>query len=94
MMRHDAAFEEIHAFFMGGMSPGMFSPEDWESRKTSYGQVMAMIRAGATDEEITSRHPRWTGDVLRVCRKIVNDELCEIKPSPTDPKKKKKRRSG
>ena len=37
-----------------------------------YGEVMRMIRAGKSNEEITARFPKWKGMTLEVCRKIAN----------------------
>lgn len=42
------------------------------------GSVLQMLADGATDAEVIAQHPRWSGDVLTVCRKIVQGELADI----------------
>lgn len=46
-----------------------------------YGDVLRMIRAGATDDEITAKHPAWEGE-LPVCHKIVNNTLSRMQQKP------------
>lgn len=60
------------------MSAQGFDPTAYETGE--YGDILRMIRAGASDEEILQAHPKWPVDVLGVCRKIVNGTLCQLDP--------------
>lgn len=57
------------------------------TERSTYGEVLRMILAGATDDEITAKHPGWCGDVLEICHKIVNGTTCRLREFEVGEKK-------
>ena len=64
-------------------APG-FDPNEWQSPNNRFGNVLQMIREGATDEEISAKWPGVDGDVLRVYHAIVDGTTHED-PRDFDP---------
>lgn len=49
---------------------GDFDPKDWEGGR--YGEILNMVRGGATNEEIMARHAGVDDNLCEMYRKIVN----------------------
>lgn len=47
-----------------------FDPKDWEGGR--YGEILNMVRGGATNEEIMARHAGVDDNLCEMYRKIVN----------------------
>lgn len=80
-------FAEKARAALNGMSKSeRFDPNDWNSPKHRFGNVLKMIdegrRAGKTDEEtdaeISAKWPGVKGDVLKVYRLIYEGKTCEL----------------
>ena len=74
---HQTQVEQITATISGVVNKPGYNAEDWQAPITHFGQVLEEIRKGVPDKEITAKHPGWSGDVLRVCHKIVDGTISD-----------------
>ena len=70
--------ERARAVLQGVSRAPAFDINDWLSPKHRFGGVIQMIRAGASDEEISKEYPGVCGDVLRVYHKAAEGKMCRI----------------
>ena len=68
-----------------------FDPAAYETG--DYGDILRMIRAGATDGEIAAKHPTWTADLLSVCRKIANGTTTRLREYEVGEKRQRSTRT-
>lgn len=86
--------DQLTAAISGVVSKPGFNAADWCAPITHFGQVLQMISRGIPDKEITKAHQGWTGDVLKVCHKIVDGTLSEPNETPlTDEKLKQQEKA-
>lgn len=74
---HQAQVDQLAVEISGIINGIGGDVQQWSAPITHYGQVLEMIKAGASDEEISDKHPGWCGDVLRICHKIVEGTLSD-----------------
>lgn len=74
---HQAQVDQLAVEISGIINGIGGDVQQWSAQITHYGQVLEMIKAGASDEEISDKHPGWSGDVLKVCHKIVEGTLSD-----------------
>lgn len=86
---HQAQVEQMATAISGIVNNIGGDMSDWCAPITHFGQVLEMIKAGKSDEEITAAHPGWEGDALMVCHKKVDGTLTEPgELMPTEPYRK------
>lgn len=86
---HQAQVDQLTATISGVVNKPEFSAADWLAQITHCGQVIEMIKAGASDAEISEKHPGWTGDALAICHKIVDGTLSQPNDTPITEEKMK-----
>ena len=65
---------------------------DWLDPNHRCGDVIRMMKEGATEEEIKKKYSGMTTDVLAVYRKIADGTLEKLEPKPLSEKALKKAR--